>query len=142
MTDPNWEEQFRQFLRKTGDDFRRASEEIKAEAQKLLDAAMDPEKQQRVRDRLNELSVWARKTAHGVAGAVEEAAVKAEAVFFRTPEKPGEGPASSPAAPPGSTGETPKAPRARSAARGGTKPRAPKGKPRSSGTGKGGKRKR
>src|SRR5918912_369305 len=87
MTDPNWEEQFRQFLRRTGDDFRRASEEIKAEAQKLLDAAMDPEKQQRVRDRLSELTVWARRTAHGVAGEVEDADVKAEAVLIRTPDK-------------------------------------------------------
>src|SRR4051812_17172419 len=48
MTDPNWEEQFRQFLRKTGDDFRRAGDEVRAEAQRLLEAAMDPEKQQRV----------------------------------------------------------------------------------------------
>jgi DNA end-binding protein Ku len=87
MTDPNWEEQFRQFLRKTGDDFRRAGDEVRAEAQRLLEAAMDPEKQQRVRDRLNELTGWARKTAQGVAGAVEDAAVKAEAALFRGPEK-------------------------------------------------------
>jgi hypothetical protein len=83
MTDPNWEEQFRQFLRKTGDDFRRAGDEVRAEAQRLLDAAMDAEKQQRVRDRLTELTNWARKTAQGVAGAVEDAAVKAEAALFR-----------------------------------------------------------
>src|SRR5437762_6513137 len=88
MTDPNWEEQFKQFLRKTGDDFRRAGDEVRAEAQRLLEAAMDPEKQQRVRDRLNELTGWARKTAQGVAGAVEDAAVKAEAALFRSPEKP------------------------------------------------------
>jgi hypothetical protein len=87
MDHSNWEDQFRQFLRRTGEDFRRASEEVKAEAQRLLDAAMDPEKQQRVRDRLNELTTWARKTAEGVAGAVGEAAVKAEGVFFRMPEK-------------------------------------------------------
>ena len=61
MSDENWEEQFKRFLRRTGEDFRRASEDIKTEAQKLLDAAMDPAKQQRVRDRLNELTLWARK---------------------------------------------------------------------------------
>src|SRR5256712_14194066 len=68
MSDQSWEEQFKQFLRKTGDDFRRAGEDIKAEAQKLLDAAMDPDKQQRVRGRLKELSSWARKRAEDVAG--------------------------------------------------------------------------
>lgn len=81
MSDQSWEEQFKHFLRRTGEDFRRASEDIKAEAQKLLDAAMDPAKQQRVRDRLNELTLWARKAAQGVAGAVEEAASKAQTAF-------------------------------------------------------------
>jgi len=61
MSDERWEEQFKQFLRKTGDDFRRAGGDIKAEAQKLFDAAMEPDKQQRVRDRLKELSSWARE---------------------------------------------------------------------------------
>jgi hypothetical protein len=87
MSDENWEEQFRQFLRKTGDDFRRTGEDIKAEAQKLFDAAMDPEKQQKVRDRLNELTLWARKTAHGVAGAVEDATSKAQTAFQRATDK-------------------------------------------------------
>ena len=61
MSDESWEEQFKQFLRKTGDDFRRAGGDIKAEAQKLFDAAVDPDKQQRVRGRLKELSSWARE---------------------------------------------------------------------------------
>ena len=87
MSDGSWEEQFKQFLRKTGEDVRRAGGDIKAEAQKLLDAAMDPEKQQRVRDRLNELSVWARQTAHDVAGAVEGAASKAETAFHGATDK-------------------------------------------------------
>jgi len=83
MSDESWEEQFKQFLRKTGDDFRRAGEDIKTEAQKLLDAAMDPDKQQRVRGRLKELSSWARKRAEDVAGTVETAASKAARVFHR-----------------------------------------------------------
>jgi thioesterase domain-containing protein len=86
MTDENWEEQFKQFLRKTGDDFRRASDEIKAEAQKLLDAAMDPARHQRVRDRLNELTQWARKTAEGMAGSVQDTASKAGTMFQRATE--------------------------------------------------------
>lgn len=87
MSDESWDEQFKRFLRKTGEDFRRTGADITAEAQKLVEAAMDPEKQQRVRDRLNELGDWARKTAHGVAGAVGEAATKAETVFHRATDK-------------------------------------------------------
>ena len=83
MSDESWDEQFKHFLRKTGDDFRRAGEDIKTEAQKLFDAAMDPDKQQRVRDRLKELSSWARKRAEDVAGTVETAASKAAKVFHR-----------------------------------------------------------
>ena len=87
MSDETWDEQFKRFLRKTGEDFRRASDDVKAEAQRLFDAAMDQEKQQKVRDRLNELSLWARKAAQGVAGAVEEAASKAETAFHSATER-------------------------------------------------------
>jgi len=87
MSDESWEEQFKQFLRKTGDDVRRASDDIRVEAQRLFDAAMDPEKQQRVRDRLSELGLWARKTAQDVAGAVEQAAGKAETAFHSGMER-------------------------------------------------------
>jgi hypothetical protein len=87
MSDGSWEEQFKQFLRKTGEDVRRTGEDVRAEAQRLLDAAKDPEKQQRVRDRLKEFTVWARKTAQGVAGAVEEVASKAETAFHRAADK-------------------------------------------------------
>ena len=87
MTDQSWEEQFKRFLQKTGEDFKRASEDIKAEAQKLVASAMDPEKQQKVRDRLNELGVWARKAAHEVAGVVGEAASKAQSAVQTATEK-------------------------------------------------------
>lgn len=87
MSDESWDERFRQFLRKTGEDFRRAGDDVRAEAQRLVDAAMDPEKQQRVRDRLNELSDWARKTAQDMAGAMGEAASKAETAFQSASDK-------------------------------------------------------
>src|SRR5207237_4438946 len=67
MSDQSWEEQFKKFLQKTGKDFRRTGEDIRAEAQRLLDSAMDPDKQQKIRNRLNELGMWARKAAQGVA---------------------------------------------------------------------------
>lgn len=87
MSDQSWEEQFKQFLQRTGEDFRRRGEDIRTEAQKLFDAAMDPEKQQKVRDRLNELGVWARRAAQDVAGAVGEAATKAETAFHSASDK-------------------------------------------------------
>jgi len=87
MSDESWDERFRQFLRKTGEDFRRAGDEVRAEAQRLVDAAMDPEKQQRVRDRLNELNDWARKTAQDMAGAMGEAASRAETAFQSASDK-------------------------------------------------------
>ena len=87
MSDQSWEEQFKKFLQKTGEDFRRTGEDIKAEAQRLLDSAMDPDKQQKIRNRLNELGMWARKAAQSVAGAVEEAASKAETAFQGASER-------------------------------------------------------
>jgi DNA repair ATPase RecN len=87
MSEESWDEQFKQFLRKTGDDFRRAGEEVRAEAQRLLEAAMDPQKQQRVRDRLNELSQWARRSGEAVAGAMTDAASKAENAFLTATER-------------------------------------------------------
>ena len=87
MSDENWDDRFKQFLRRTGEDFRRASEDIRAEAQRLVDAAMDQERQQRVRDRLNELSQWAQRTAEGVAGAMNEAATKAQSAFQQATDK-------------------------------------------------------
>jgi len=128
MTDESWEEQFKQFLRKTGDDFRRASDEIKAEAQRLYDAAMDPAKHQRVRDRLNELTVWAKKTAEGVAGTVQDTASKAGTVFQRATETVPEETAARSAAP----ARKPAATKKRS---------APKAKTGKSAKKKGGKRK-
>jgi hypothetical protein len=87
MADQSWEEQFKKFLQQTGEDFRRAGKDIRTEAQRLLEGAMDPEKQQKIRDRLNELGTWARKAAHDVAGAVEEVATKAETAFQSAAEK-------------------------------------------------------
>jgi DNA repair ATPase RecN len=129
MADERWEEQFKQFLRKTGDDFRRAGEDVKAEAQRLFDAAVDPQKQQRVRDRLKELTGWARKTAEDVAGMVETAASKAEQVFHRASDKVTEAAEKVSPAAPRSSG------RASKKAAGGKKARKPAQK-------SGGKRKR
>ena len=142
MSDQSWDEQFKQFLRKTGEDFRRTSEEVKAEAQRLLEAAMDPEKQQRVRDRLNELSDWARRSAQGVAGAMADAASKAETAFHSATDKmTGASPAEKvPPAPAGASNAARK-PAAKKAAKAKPKPKA-NAKPAKSRQKSGGKRKR
>jgi plasmid replication initiation protein len=87
MSDQSWDEQFKKFLQQTGEDFRRAGKDIKTEAQRLLDGAVDADKQQKIRDRLNELGAWARKAAQGVAVVVEDAANKAETALQSAAEK-------------------------------------------------------
>jgi DNA repair ATPase RecN len=117
MSDESWDEQFRQFLRRKGEDFRRAAGDVRAEAQKLLDSAMDPQRQQKVRDRLNELSEWARKAASDVAVKVEEVASKAEGAFQQAAEKVSEAvtraqrPSATPAPDADSASRTPSKPR-------------------------------
>lgn len=78
MADQRWEEQLRGFLRKTGEDLRRTSDDIREEAQRLLEGVMDRERQTRVRENLRELSVWAKRAAEDVARKVEGAATHAE----------------------------------------------------------------
>src|SRR2546421_12665519 len=99
MSDDSWEEQFKQFLRKTGENVRRTGEDVRAEAQRLFDAATDPEKQQRVRDRLKELTVWARKTAQGVAGGGGGGGGKARTPVPRAARKGSRGARKAPGAP-------------------------------------------
>jgi hypothetical protein len=107
MSDESWDEQFRQFLRRKGEDFRRAAGDVRAEAQR----------QQKVRDRLNELSEWARKAASDVAVKVEEVASKAEGAFQQAAEKVSEAvtraqrPSATPAPDADSASRTPSKPR-------------------------------
>ena len=135
MSDQSWEEQFKQFLQRTGEDFRRRGEDIRTEAQKLLDAAMDPEKQQKVRDRLNELGLWARRAAQDVAGAMGEAASRAETAFHGATGKMSEAPGS----PAGASAAAPKPAAAKKATPAKAKAKA---KPTRSRQKSGGKRKK
>lgn len=78
MNDQQWDERLRTFLQKTGGELKRAGEEIKAEAQRLISEVKDPEKQKKVKEGLHELGSWARKTAEEVAEVVEKGVKKAE----------------------------------------------------------------
>lgn len=72
MNDSQWDAKLKSFLKKTGDDFKRFGTEVKAEAQKLLTEVQDPQRQQKLREGLENVGVWARKTADEVANVVED----------------------------------------------------------------------
>jgi hypothetical protein len=78
MSDSAWDEKVRAFLKKTGDDFRRFGQEVKEDAQKLLNEVKDPARQQKLRDGLKDVGHWARKVAEDVATVMETGVKKAE----------------------------------------------------------------
>lgn len=77
MNDSQWDAKLKSFLKKTGDDFKRFGTEVKAEAQKLLTEVQDPARQQKLRDGLENVGEWARKTADEVVTVVETGVKKA-----------------------------------------------------------------
>ena len=85
MNERQWEEQLKRFLSRTGEEIKRASEEIKSEAEKLIVEVRDPEKHRKVKEGLKELGVWAKKTAEEVGELVEKGVRRAEGALGRTP---------------------------------------------------------
>jgi hypothetical protein len=81
MANSKWEEQFKGFMRRAGEDLKRVGEDIRGEAQRLVVEMKDPDRQQRMKAGLREFSHWAKKTAEDVADLVEKGAQKAEAAF-------------------------------------------------------------
>ena len=78
MNDSQWDAKLKTFLKKTGDDFKRFGADVKEEAQKLLTEVQDPARQQKLREGLKDVGVWAKKTAEEVATLVETGVKKAE----------------------------------------------------------------
>ncbi len=77
-TGADWDSKFKGFLKKTGDDFKRAATDVKKEAERLMKEVKDPERQAKVREGVQEASVWARKTAEQLASLVEVGVKQAE----------------------------------------------------------------
>jgi hypothetical protein len=77
-TDAEWELKLKSFLKRTGDDFKRAATDVKKEAERLMKEVQDPERQAKVREGVQEASVWARKTAQELASLVEVGVKQAE----------------------------------------------------------------
>lgn len=103
----DWDAKIKGFLKKTGEDFRRAGNDIKSEAQKLMKEVQDPEGQAKIKEGLKEFGGWARKTAVEVAELAETGFKKAEASFRQAGENwkapaagsPGEAQAEAPPSP-------------------------------------------
>lgn len=87
MADSPWDLKLKAFLKKTGEDFKRFGGEVRVEAQKLMEEVQDPERQEKLRKGLNDVGVWARKTAIDMATMVEGGVKKAEDALTKAGEK-------------------------------------------------------
>ncbi len=87
MNESQWDEKLKSFLKKTGEDVKRAGNDIKAEAEKLLKEVQDPERQAKVRAGVKDFSGWARKTAEEMAGLMETGVKKAEVALNKATDK-------------------------------------------------------
>jgi hypothetical protein len=78
MSESQWDDKVKAFLKKTGDDLKRAGTDIRSEAERLMKDVQSPEGKEKVREGLKSFTAWARKTAEEVAGVVETGVKKAE----------------------------------------------------------------
>ena len=79
--DSQWDDRLKSFLKKTQQDLKRAGNDMRVEAEKLLKEVKDPERQAKVKAGLKDFGSWARKTAEDVAGLVETGVKTAETKF-------------------------------------------------------------
>jgi hypothetical protein len=115
MSETQWDFKLKAFLKKTGDDFKRAGAEMKVEAERLMAEAKDPERAKKIKEGLNEVGTWAKKTAEELAGLVETGVKKAEVVFKEAVVTK---PVSAPAEPTTPTAAAPAAPARKTVGRG------------------------
>jgi hypothetical protein len=78
MSESQWDDKVKAFLKKTGEDLKRAGTDIRGEAEKLMKDVNTPEGKEKVKEGLKSFTAWARKTAEEVAGVVETGMKKAE----------------------------------------------------------------
>ena len=87
MNQTQWDEKLKSFLKKTGEDVKRAGAEIKVEAEKLLKEVQDPERQAKVKAGMKDFGGWARKTAEEMAELMETGVKKAEVAINKATDK-------------------------------------------------------
>lgn len=89
MDESQWDDKLRAFLKKTGDDLKRAGGDIRSEAERLMKEVKDEGRQEKVKKGLETFRVWAKKTAEEVATVVESGLKKAEVAVKTGAEKVG-----------------------------------------------------
>jgi len=87
MPDRPWDQQLKDFLKRTGEDLKNAGEDMRVEAQKLIDEVRDPETQQKIRDGLGNIGQWAKKSAEEAATKIEEVVKRADEAWRGTTTK-------------------------------------------------------
>lgn len=87
MNDSQWDAKLKSFLKKTGEDFKRTGNDLKAEAEKLLKEVQDPERQAKVKAGMKEFGGWAKKAAEEMAELMETGVKKAEGVINKATDK-------------------------------------------------------
>jgi hypothetical protein len=106
MGENQWDDKVKAFLKRTGEDLKKAGSDIRTEAEKLMKEVQEPSTQEKVKEGLKTFSHWARKTAEEVATVVETGMKRAETAVRDTIDtKPGQ-----PANPPGEPATRPSAP--------------------------------
>jgi hypothetical protein len=81
-----WDAKLKGFLKKTSEDFKRAGNDIKVEAQRLMKEVKDPEGQEKLKASLKEAGGWAKKTAVELADLAEKGFKQAEGAFRQAGE--------------------------------------------------------
>lgn len=87
MNTNEWDAKLKSFLKKTGEDFKRAGNDIKSEAEKLLKEVQDPERQAKVKAGMKEFGTQARKAAEQMAELMETGVKKAEGVLNKATDR-------------------------------------------------------
>lgn len=87
MNESQWDAKLKSFLKKTGEDVKRAGNDIKVEAEKLLKEVKDPERQAKLKAGMKDFGGWARKTAEEMATLMETGVKKAEVAINKATDK-------------------------------------------------------
>lgn len=89
MGENPWDDKVKAFLKRTGEDLKKAGSDIRSEAEKLMKEVQEPSRQEKIREGVKTFTHWARKTAEEVASVVETGMKRAEtAVREKVDAKP------------------------------------------------------
>lgn len=87
MAETDWELKVKSFLKKAGEEFKRAGADIKQETQRLVTEVQDAQTQARVRGKLQEVGEWAKKTGEELSVLLDQGVKKAEVALSKAGDK-------------------------------------------------------